>query len=76
MLRLQLITWVLLPAEFMHYEYAAGLLRDHGALVKSIGRVKWIEGSAHGAMESCCWYQFVPWLRVGDRGPTLLPKGY
>ena len=74
MLRFNLLTWVLLPAEFMHSAYAADLLTAHCETVVSIGRVKWFPGTKHGSMESCCWYQFVPWMRVGDRGPVLIPR--
>lgn len=74
MLRLNLVTWVLLPADFMHNHYAAPLLRDHGSKIVSIGRVKWFPGTEHTAMDNCCWYQFVPWLKAADGGPMFVPK--
>ena len=75
MLRLNLACWMLLPADMMHNIYMAELLRDHGEDIVSIGRVQWFPGTEHTAMDNCCWYQFVPWLRAGERGPTFYPKG-
>lgn len=74
LLRLNLVVWVLLPADFMHNGYAASLLNAHGNKIVSIGRVKWFPGSEHDAMDNCCWYQFVPWSRAGERGPVFVPK--
>lgn len=74
MLHLNLTTWMLLPADWMHNHYSAPLLRDHGRKIVSIGRVKWFPGSEHDAMDNCCWYQFVPWLRAGEGGPEFIPK--
>ena len=71
---LNLVVWALLPADFMHNHYAAPLLRDHGSKIVSIGRVKWFPGTAYTAMDNCCWYQFVPWLRTGEGGPVFVPK--
>ena len=74
MLRLNLVTWVLLSADFMHNGYATPLLRDHGAKIVSIGRVKWFPGTEHDGMDNCCWYQFAPWQRAGEGHPVFVPK--
>ena len=74
MLRLNLVTWVLLSADFMHNGYATPLLRDHGAKIVSIGRVKWFPGTEHDGMDNCCWYQFVPWQRAGEGHLVFVPK--
>lgn len=74
LLRLNLVTWLLLPADMMHNGYMVRLLRDHCEKVVSIGRVQWFPGTNFTAMDNCCWYQFVPWQRVGERGPTFFPK--
>ena len=74
LLRLNLVVWCLLPADFMHNGYATPLLRDHGAKIVSIGRVKWFPGTDHDGMDNCCWYQFVPWQRAGDGHPVFVPK--
>lgn len=74
LLRLNLVVWVLLPADFMHNGYASRLLNEHGAKIVSIGRVKWFPGTEHDAMDNCCWYQFVPWSRAGEGHPVFVPK--
>lgn len=50
-------TWALLPADFMHTRYGATLM-PRCAVVVSIGRVKWIEGSEHEGYDNACWYLF------------------
>lgn len=74
MLRLNLTTWCLLSADFMHAAYATPLLRDHGNKIVSVGRVRWFPKSDHDGMDNACWYQFVPWLKAGEGGPTFYPK--
>lgn len=56
-------TWVLLNADFMHNGYAAPAL-THCAKIVTVGRVKWIAGSASVGKENCCWYLF-DWLYEG-----------
>lgn len=75
MLRLNLTTWCLLSADFMHAGYASKLLHEHGNKIVSIGRVKWFPSTEHDGMDNACWYQFVPWLKVEHGGPTFVPKG-
>lgn len=58
-------TIVLLPADFMHNKRVAPLMRKC-LWVKSIGRVKWIEGSKGAGVENFAWYCFVK----GHTGPT------
>ena len=74
LLRLNLVVWCLLPADFMHNGYAAKLINMHGNKIVSIGRVKWFPGSEHDAMDNCCWFQFVPWQRAGEGHPVFVPK--
>ena len=50
-------TWVLLGADYMHNRYAQDTLHYCAAIV-SVGRVKWMPGSAHMGMENCAWYKF------------------
>jgi hypothetical protein len=51
-------TLVLLPADFMHNKRVAPLMTNC-VWVKSIGRVKWIEGSKGAGVENYAWYMFV-----------------
>lgn len=50
-------TWLLFDADWLHTRQAAPFL---GRLEKvvSVGRVKWIEGSAHAGKDNCAWYLF------------------
>lgn len=57
-------TWLLFDADWMHTVQAA----PYKALCRkivSVGRVKWIEGSANGGMENAAWYLF-----SSQPGPT------
>lgn len=74
LLRLNLVTWLLLPADMMHNGYMVRLLLDHCEKIVSIGRVQWFPGTDYTAMDNCCWYQFVPWVKTADGGPTFIPK--
>jgi hypothetical protein len=59
-------TWLLFDADWMHTAQAAPHLRICRAIV-SVGRVKWIEGSANTGMDNCCWYLF----DANATGPTV-----
>lgn len=50
-------TWLLFDADWMHTAQAAPYLEMCRKII-SIGRVKWIEGSAHVGKDNCCWYLF------------------
>ena len=50
-------TWLLFDAGWMFTEQARPYL-IHCKCIVAIPRVKWIEGSEHGAMDDCCWYLF------------------
>lgn len=52
-------SWFLLPADFMHNTYAAGIMR-HCSRIVSVGRVKWIPDSDHQGFDNCAWYEFQP----------------
>jgi len=58
-------TIVLLPADFMHNKRVAPLMKKCVA-VKSIGRVKWIEGSKGAGVENYVWMSF----DKNHNGPT------
>ena len=50
-------TWLLFDADWMHTIQARPHL-DICAKIISVGRVKWMEGSANTGMDNCCWYLF------------------
>lgn len=50
-------TWLLFDADWMHTRQASPYLRYCHAIL-SVGRVKWIEGSAGAGKDNCCWYLF------------------
>ena len=50
-------TWLLFDSDWMHTRQAAPHL-DICAKIISVGRVKWMEGSANTGMDNCCWYLF------------------
>lgn len=52
-------TWLLFDSDWMHTRQAIPYLR-HCSMVVSVGRVKWIEGSAMAGKDNCCWYKFDP----------------
>lgn len=51
-------TWFLLSADFAHNEYAVDILPFCEKIV-SVGRVRWIEGSAYDGKDNAAWYKFV-----------------
>lgn len=51
--------WFLFDADWMHTRQAIPYLR-HCEMIVSVGRVKWIEGSAGAGKDNCCWYKFDP----------------
>lgn len=51
-------TIVLLSADFAHNGYFAERLERNCWHILSVGRVKWIEGSANIGKDNCAWYVF------------------
>lgn len=62
----QLSTWLLLAADLMHNIRSAKLMERCSTIVP-IGRVKWIDGSKHSAVDNTCWYLFEPGHKTGPR---------
>jgi predicted RNA methylase len=59
-------TWLLFDADWMHTEFG----RTYGercTRIVSIGRVKWIEGSANTGFDNACWYLFDQPRKAGPR---------
>ena len=50
-------TWLLFDSDWMHTKQSVPYLTRLKKVV-SIGRVKWIEGSASVGKDNCCWYLF------------------
>jgi len=63
-------TWLLFEADWMHTKQAAEFL-PYCQKIVSIGRVKWIEGSASVGKDNMCWYRFdaQPTSRIDFIGP-------
>lgn len=55
--RVQMPTWFLFDAEWMHTKQSTPHMRYCQRIV-SVGRLKWIEGSKMTGKDSCCWYLF------------------
>lgn len=68
-------TWLLIDAPWMHTRQAAPHLACCYKIV-SVGRVKWIEGSANSGMEDACWYLFDnrPGRGVVYEKPIFVPR--
>lgn len=62
----QLPTWLLFDAAWSATLQAARLLPTCQKIVM-VGRLKWIEGSAHQGKDDCCWYLFNHQHRAGPR---------
>lgn len=50
-------TWLVFQADWMHTRQAALFLK-HCSHIVSVGRVRWIPGSAHDGFENVAWYRF------------------
>jgi len=50
-------TWLLFDAEWLHTRQAVPMLPLLRCVV-SVGRLRWIPGSAHTSKDSCAWYLF------------------
>jgi hypothetical protein len=55
--RVQMPTWLLFDADWMHTKQATPFLPFCRKIV-SIGRVKWIEGSANTGKDNAAWFLF------------------
>lgn len=64
-LSMQLPTWLLIDADWMHTRQASPYLPWVRKIV-SVGRVKWIPDSPHTGKDNCCWYLF----NQRSSGPT------
>ena len=75
-LRTASMTWLLLPADWMHNQHAKLFLPSCTDVV-SVGRVRWFEGTTMSSMENFAWYRFDarhaagPILRARDSAPGL-----
>lgn len=61
-------TWILFDADWMHTAQSTPYMPWCKRIV-SIGRVKWIEGSASVGKDNCCWYLFD--ARAETQGTTF-----
>ncbi|SDG34986.1 hypothetical protein [Pelagibacterium luteolum] len=50
-------TWLLFDADWVHTKQSAPFL-DQCSHIVSVGRVKWIEGSAHTGKDNAAWHRF------------------
>jgi Predicted DNA modification methylase len=50
-------TWLLFDADWMHTRQSSEHMKYCSRIV-SIGRVRWIPGSASVGKDNCCWYEF------------------
>jgi hypothetical protein len=55
--RVQMPTWFLFDAEWMHTKQSIPFM-PYCRKIVSVGRVKWIEGSKMTGKDSVCWYLF------------------
>ena len=65
-------TWLLFDADWIHTKQAAPFLQNCSHIV-SVGRVKWIEGSAQTGKDNAAWHRFHAQHHEGPRfiGPQL-----
>ena len=52
-------SWLLFDADWMHTKQSESFMLNCSKII-SVGRVKWIEGSASVGKDNCCWYRFEP----------------
>jgi hypothetical protein len=50
-------TWLLFDADWMHNQQAVPFIVHCRAIV-SVGRVKWMDGSAHTGLDNAAWFLF------------------
>ena len=56
-LRVQLPTWLLFDADWMHTQQAAPYMVYCKTII-SVGRVRWITGTKYDGKDNCAWYLF------------------
>ena len=61
--------WLLFDSDWLFTQQSAPFLR-HLHLVVPVGRLRWVEGSPHDAVDSCAWYLFGP---NAPPAPTIAP---
>lgn len=57
-LRVQLPTWLLFDADWMHTQQAIPYM-EYCKTIISVGRVRWIPDSTMDGKDNCAWYLFV-----------------
>lgn len=57
-LRVQLPTWLLFDADWMHTVQSASFMKYCKSII-SVGRLKWIPQSTMDGYDNCAWYLFV-----------------
>jgi len=62
-------TWLLFEADWA-FTRQANAFMDHCSHIVAVGRLRWVPGTKHSAMDSCAWYRFHA-QHVG--GPKLIP---
>ncbi len=62
-------TWLLFEADWA-FTRQANAFMDHCSHIVAVGRLRWVPGTKHTAMDSCAWYRFHA-QHVG--GPKLIP---
>lgn len=50
--------WLLIDADWMHTKQASKFLYDFCTQIISIGRVRWMPGTAMDGFDNACWYEF------------------
>lgn len=67
--------WLLFDADWMHTRQASPYLKYCIAII-SVGRIKWIEGSAGAGKDNCCWYLFHQTDRNGEYTKAIKTQFY
>lgn len=69
----QAVTWLLFDADWLFTQQSAPLL-PHLHLVVPVGRLRWVEGTPHDAVDSCAWYRFGPNAPASPAIAPCLPR--
>ncbi|MRX32833.1 hypothetical protein [Aminobacter sp. MDW-2] len=62
-------TWLLFDTDWA-FSQAATPLMPHCSHIVTVGRLRWVPGTRHGAMDYCAWYRF---HAQHVDGPRLIP---
>lgn len=57
-LRVQLPTWLLFDADWMHTQQAIPYM-EYCKTIVSVGRLKWMPGTTMDGVDNCAWYLFI-----------------